>query len=339
MVVFISSTVADLHEHRRVLYEKLDQDGHSVERMEDFGSTGLTPIASCFKAIERSDVSIMCVGYRYGSLVPAHGVSYTEAEYEHAQALGLPVYAYFREDFDENVARSSEGEAAKQRLKTLRTTIESETTVDRAYFTTPDDLADRALSSLAKWGSESSRPVFQRSPLLDVEDTVAYATKVTLRNNQQLLDPPVVLVDLSAATLMRTPPPRASRLTAKLWMIKRDLEEDGLKVLMFTSLPITDRGSADYLGQRIDQLLASDAIVVLFAKGDDDIALLERFRGAGEERFVFWRDRPPPSDFDRKVAEQWTSEGLQMCALALQATDAVGFEVREAVLRALGTAV
>ena len=338
LTVFISSTFSDLISHRDVLNRELRRAGHKVERMEDFGSSGATPLDACLSAIDRSDVVVLLIGHRYGSIIPNGGVSYTEAEYEYAQASGYQIFAYIRDGFDLAVEASTEGDDPKRRLLALRATVEEEVVVPYKGFTTPADLSDRILTDVSKWAKPASaRPVFDR-PLLDIDDSVAYASKRVYRDQAPLLAPPVVLVDLSAAELETTPGPRSGRLAAKLWKIKIELEERGHKVHLFTDLATAAMPTSRF-DQRLAQVLRSNAVVVLFAKGAADLALLDRFDEGGSARFVWYRDHAPPGTFPADLVERWTGTELTRCMVAIRVERAVEDRVYRHTLAALGSGV
>ncbi len=335
LTVFISSTFSDLEDHRLELFHRLRGYGYAVERMEDFSSSGRPPLNTCLEAIERSDLSVMFLGYRYGSYVSDH-VSYTEAEYEHAQALGHPIYAYVRSRFDEGLAASTEDSQAKRQLRALRTTLETELVTAHAKFSTPDDLASRAVADIEEWGATPiSRPSFG-TPLLAIEDAVAYASRRVMREQGRFLAPRVMLVDLSAAHLSKTPPPRASRLTAKLLKIKHELEEKGHSVFLFTGMAVVAARAEDRLKLRLDELRGDpNAVLVCFAKDEDDLALLDRLRDVGRTRFLWYRDAPPADISDLQHVEQWTGDELSSCRVAEAVEEIVDRHIGEVILRAI----
>jgi hypothetical protein len=68
--------------------------------MEFFGARTEAPVDICLEEVRRSDVIVIIVGLRYGSLVPGTDVSFSEAEYNEAYRLRKPCLVYVR---DENV--------------------------------------------------------------------------------------------------------------------------------------------------------------------------------------------------------------------------------------------
>jgi hypothetical protein len=336
MDVFVSSTFEDLVDHRRVLREALDADpGFRSVGMEDFSSSGMPSIETCFRAIAGTSASITLIGYRYGSLVPTLAVSYTEAEYERALGLGHQAFAYIRENFDRGVDESPESDEQKRKLRQFRATIESDVTVERSPFTTPEDLARRALADLTRWLATDGSPVFKK-PLLDIQDVVAYASRWVFRQQASLLAPRVVLVDLGAVDLTNTPRPEAGGVATKLWKIKMELEEAGYQVFIFTDLPATDDAGRSRMDQRLAQVRASDPLLVCFARDEAELGTLERFREAGCNRILWYRDQAPPEDFPRLQSWQFDRRSLISCEVAARTEDAVARYVNQVVLEKAG---
>ena len=60
--------------------------------MESFGAQPDPPLDVCLRELRKSDVVVLIVGPRYGSLL-LQGISYTQAEFREARALGIPVLA------------------------------------------------------------------------------------------------------------------------------------------------------------------------------------------------------------------------------------------------------
>jgi len=321
--IFLSSTYGDLKRHRIRLYDDLIAAGYAVERMEDFGSSGLPPLETCLRALERSDAVVVILGYRYGSTTLTDGVSYTEAEYEHAQGLGLPIYVYLRDGFDEGIDKSTEPLAKKTNLRKLRTTMESDLVVTRHGFTTPTSLSRQVLADLAKWPVDAPRPPIFRKPGFDIMDVASYAAQRVLRANGKLLAPPVVLVDASAAHLPKTPLPTSSRVTRKLLLIERELLDKGYTVHLFTDLTAFAGAARPIFDQRLAQVAASQAIVVGFARDADDLEVIDRFAGAGLARMIWYRDVAPVDTADFTVCNQFTGAELNACAVAVAVEAAV----------------
>jgi len=94
------------------------------QSMEFFGARPERPIETCLDEVRKSQVLVVIVGGRYGSLVPNWGISYSEAEYQEAYRLSIPCLVYFRgavEPSDEHSEHDPTKAALLERWKqTLR---------------------------------------------------------------------------------------------------------------------------------------------------------------------------------------------------------------------------
>jgi hypothetical protein len=95
--VFISSTYTDLIEERQAAVEAILKAGHIPAGMELFkaGNEQLTTIK---KWINESDIYLLILGKRYGSIESISGISYTEIEYKYALENKMPVFAIILDD-------------------------------------------------------------------------------------------------------------------------------------------------------------------------------------------------------------------------------------------------
>ena len=321
MRVFVSSTFHDLRDHRRAVRAALDADSDlEFAGMEEFGSTGLPAMETCQQAVDRTDVSVVLLGYRYGSLVPESNLSYTELEYDHSQMLGHPVFVYVRENFDKGVEDSTEDDERKRLLTKFRATVESEVVIERRQFTTPNDLAARVIRDLHRWlDQEAAGRADLQEPQLTIRDVLAYAGKLELRRQTRFLSPRVVLVDLNAINLAQTPPSTSSGLAMKMAKIKFELQIDGIDTFHFTDLRIVEGRLESPLEQRLEQIRQVNPLLVCFARDAEDVQLLEEFRDAGVDRIVWYRDDDarPPEDFPLLNRYQYSRDSLRSCQVAI----------------------
>ncbi|MDR5045726.1 DUF4062 domain-containing protein [Bacillus thuringiensis] len=91
--VFISSTFTDLVEERQVAVQAVLNAGHIPAGMELFKAADTSQKETIKKWIEESDVYMLILGGRYGSIDPETGKSYTHWEYDYAGELGKPRFA------------------------------------------------------------------------------------------------------------------------------------------------------------------------------------------------------------------------------------------------------
>ncbi len=91
--VFVSSTYKDLQNERQSAVKAILEADHIPAGMELFtgGDEGQMKVIKQW--IEDSDVYLLILGGRYGSIEPKSGKSYTHLEYEYALELGKPLFA------------------------------------------------------------------------------------------------------------------------------------------------------------------------------------------------------------------------------------------------------
>lgn len=90
--VFISSTYTDLIEERQAAVQAILDAGHIPAGMELF-KAGKSQMETIKKWINDSDVYMLILGSRYGSVEEMTDKSYTQLEYEYALKQNMPVFA------------------------------------------------------------------------------------------------------------------------------------------------------------------------------------------------------------------------------------------------------
>lgn len=91
--VFVSSTYTDLIEERQAAVEAILDAGHIPAGMELFKAGNESQLKTIYKWIDESDVYMLILGGRYGSVEVKSGKSYTQLEYEYALNRNIPVFA------------------------------------------------------------------------------------------------------------------------------------------------------------------------------------------------------------------------------------------------------
>jgi hypothetical protein len=91
--VFVSSTYEDLKSERQAAVEAILANGHIPAGMELFASGDESQLKVIRDWIEASDVFLLILGFRYGSIEPNSKKSYIQLEYEYAQTLRKPCFA------------------------------------------------------------------------------------------------------------------------------------------------------------------------------------------------------------------------------------------------------
>jgi len=91
--VFVSSTYTDLIEERQAAVEAILTAGHIPAGMELFTAGDESQMAVIKRWIDESDVYLLILGGRYGSIEPTTGKSYTHLEYDYAVETNKPLFA------------------------------------------------------------------------------------------------------------------------------------------------------------------------------------------------------------------------------------------------------
>jgi Domain of unknown function (DUF4062) len=91
--VFVSSTFEDMKLERQAAVEAILEAGHIPAGMELFTAGDESQLDTIKRWIEASDVYVLLLGGRYGSIEPKSGKSYIHVEYEYALELAKPVFA------------------------------------------------------------------------------------------------------------------------------------------------------------------------------------------------------------------------------------------------------
>jgi hypothetical protein len=91
--VFVSSTYLDLQAERQAAVEAILKAGHIPAGMELFAAGDQSQLDTIRRWIDESDVFMLIMGGRYGSIDPKISLSYIELEYDYAVSRVMPVFA------------------------------------------------------------------------------------------------------------------------------------------------------------------------------------------------------------------------------------------------------
>ena len=91
--VFTSSTYLDMQPERQAAVEAILRAGHIPAGMELFAAGDKSQLDTIRKWIDDSDVFMLILGGRYGSIEPTTGKSYIELEYDYATSQKKPLFA------------------------------------------------------------------------------------------------------------------------------------------------------------------------------------------------------------------------------------------------------
>lgn len=117
--VFISSTYQDLKSERQAAVSAILKAGHIPAGMELFTAGDESQLEVIKRWIDESDVLMLILGSRYGTLEPISGLSYTQFEYNYARDLKKPIFAIVMDDhsYQLNWAKFSDAQEAALRRK------------------------------------------------------------------------------------------------------------------------------------------------------------------------------------------------------------------------------
>jgi hypothetical protein len=104
--VFVSSTYTDLIQERQAAVQAILTAGHIPAGMELFTSGDESQMEVIKQWIDESDIYLLILGGRYGSVEPHSSKSYTHLEYEYATKKGKPLFSCVISDKSLNNRRS-----------------------------------------------------------------------------------------------------------------------------------------------------------------------------------------------------------------------------------------
>lgn len=125
--VFICGTSSDLREERESILDLIRHLELRHASMEFFGARTEKPIETCLEEVRASDVLIVIVGHRYGSIVPDREIeiSYSEAEYEEAYKLNKHCLVYIKAGKPPASSKKSESAKNRKLLEKWKTALNS----------------------------------------------------------------------------------------------------------------------------------------------------------------------------------------------------------------------
>ncbi|HEY0826992.1 MAG TPA: DUF4062 domain-containing protein [Bacilli bacterium] len=148
--VFISSTYSDLIEERQAAVEAILNAGHIPAGMELFKASNETQLETVKRWIDESDIYILIVGGRYGSIEPISQKSYTQLEYEYAVEKGMPFFSVVMNSttFDKKVKRHGISVTEQENPTKLRNFKEIVTTRMCKFFDDNKDIKIAIIESI-----------------------------------------------------------------------------------------------------------------------------------------------------------------------------------------------
>lgn len=169
--IFVSSTFEDLIEERQAAVAAILKAGHIPAGMELFTSGDKSQMKTIERWIDESDVFMLILGGRYGSIEPITGLSYTELEYDYATAHLKPVFAVVIEEFALEARVRSKGsslleKASPKELLEFRKKVLSRTS---SFFSDAKDVKLCVHESLSDFAADPGLKGWVAAD--DIEDT------------------------------------------------------------------------------------------------------------------------------------------------------------------------
>lgn len=120
--VFVSSTYLDLKDERQSAVEAILKSGHIPAGMELFSAGSESQLETIRRWIDESDVYMLILGGRYGSVDPQTSLSYTELEYDYAVSKEKPLFAVIITEsaLDEKVRTAGKDSIERERPQELK---------------------------------------------------------------------------------------------------------------------------------------------------------------------------------------------------------------------------
>ena len=147
--VFVCSTFTDLTAEREAVLDAIRRLQLQYDSMEFFGARAGQPIETCLEEVRQSDILVVIVGHRYGTIASSLGISFSEAEYSEGYRLDKPCLVYVRDENVPILPRFMERDPEKLRLlERWKATLNERHTV--AVFQESQDLAVQVDADLGR---------------------------------------------------------------------------------------------------------------------------------------------------------------------------------------------
>ncbi len=175
--VFISSTYIDLIDERQSAVQAVLDSGHIPAGMELFKAGNETQLETIYRWIDSSDVYMLILGGRYGSVDIETQKSYTRLEYEYALEKGIPIFSVVLTD---------------EFLKTKSLVLEKEKVYEQSNKEKYNDFKDLVLSKIVRMVNDSKDIMLAvhttLHDFLEDYDLVGWIRENELEANTELLN-------------------------------------------------------------------------------------------------------------------------------------------------------
>lgn len=251
--VFVSSTYEDLKIDRQSAVSAILKAGHIPAGMELFTAGDKSQMDTIRRWIDESDIYMLILGGRYGSVEPTTEVSYTELEYDYALEQEKPLFAVVIKEgaLEARVKEHGTHLMEKENPKQLATFREKVLSNISSFFSDEKDIRLCVYESLSDFSSN--------------RDLKGWVSSKEIVNSQSLLD-------------------EVTRLNQENEELKQKLENAEKKI----SKPSGERKSNEDFDELVKVLEATEVnIPAKLTSGDEEktLDLLSLFLGQ-KESFV-----------------------------------------------------
>ncbi|UXT50466.1 DUF4062 domain-containing protein [Agrobacterium tumefaciens] len=223
--VFVSSTFTDLQTERQAAVQAILKAGHIPAGMELFTASDKSQWEIIKRWIDESDVYMLILGGRYGSVDKETGISYTEMEYDYAVEKKKPLFSVvIKEDALEAKVKNVGSSVIEQdNPKALREFREKVLSTMSAFFADDRDIKLAIHESLGELGHQAD--LIGWVSAAEIVDVSALHTEISR-----------LRLELDKAKAAKTVPQRGSQITDSMEEI-----EETLELLKLTVLDVPDK--------------------------------------------------------------------------------------------------
>jgi hypothetical protein len=134
--------------HRDAAIKKIQSKSGIINAQEFFGARDSQPLTTCLEEVGRSQVFLLFLSPRYGSVDHESGKSFVEREYEKACELGILKLAYVMDENHEYPIKHVSKGLNADHLEVFKQRVMNDLTISK--FTSPDDLASKVFEDLKR---------------------------------------------------------------------------------------------------------------------------------------------------------------------------------------------
>jgi|ERR1043165_690309 hypothetical protein len=162
--VFVSSTYSDLREERQAAVEAILASGHIPAGMELFAAGDESQMQVIRRWIDESDVFMLILGSRYGSIEPETQKSYVQLEYEYALSKQKPLFAVVKAGTENATATEAASNNSAANFWTFRDLVTKKVV---RFWNDPRDIKLSVHETLAEFARRPELVGWRHTPDVD----------------------------------------------------------------------------------------------------------------------------------------------------------------------------